>query len=830
MSITITKTAGIPIRRDGQQSITVALGGIGGGGSYGDTEGSVNVTSHASLSSLTYATAGHTGFAPSASPTFTGTVTIPTPFTLGAVSVTTTGTQLNYLNTSTGVTGTAKVVLSASPTFTGTVGAAAITATGIITSSAFRVASGTTLSYFNGGNVGFGIEVPTVPVHIKSSTNTLLTVESTDTICRIRISDAVDDFYITSWSGIMALGNSTTLANNAIFILDDDNVGIKTTTPGGAFCVNGGVHIGGDTDAGDDNLWIDGFVGSEDWVSETTGWHGTYAGAFDFRSVFTNELICKTFIADIDLALLSGTMVSKSITQVSRDFVIPAVNATGTLYVEAIPGFPTSQCFEDNDYIRLQVINRTGGGLIWVSAYGTVASFVNDGAGEQHYTFTTKYAGATGAAEGETVYAGAGAQDLGISGNGYIQSEAGSHSLYTPYIQTVTWTTNPWAGGNLEVRTRMGNLTGVTNQTGFGLVTRKDSNNYVTQWWNTSDDWGLRGVVGSEEMFSLGDVNQIAGWTFTQELLYKEITANRILRINASDASYTVGFQFYRHNPDMSDGDVKIVQMGQLYTAGNAITGGTDYGFQIKTYHTSGDTYRDIVYLGADARTIAGWNIDSTTISKNNATLSSTGVLTLGTGDDVAIISAVDATYRVWIGDATAADAPFSVAKNGDVSIGSASTLQMKAVTGTGIGISGLDIYEGLYNGDGTAYGTVHINKKGYLGGLTKYRNTIIGDGKFANILKTTGSTKLTELFGSLYVTGGCRLDDDVAIGGTGGADTSAALDIRGPKALIIPRMDEDARDDIDTAGAVNGMLIYNTDTTYINMYVGGAWQKVAIG
>jgi len=43
---------------------------------------------------------GQTGtgnFVGSISPTFAGTVTYPTPFTLGAVSVTTTGTQLNYL-------------------------------------------------------------------------------------------------------------------------------------------------------------------------------------------------------------------------------------------------------------------------------------------------------------------------------------------------------------------------------------------------------------------------------------------------------------------------------------------------------------------------------------------------------------------------------------------------------------------------------------------------------------------------------------------------------------------------------------------------------------
>ena len=37
--------------------------------------------------------------APTASPTFTGTVIIPTPFTLGATSITTTAAQLNYINT-----------------------------------------------------------------------------------------------------------------------------------------------------------------------------------------------------------------------------------------------------------------------------------------------------------------------------------------------------------------------------------------------------------------------------------------------------------------------------------------------------------------------------------------------------------------------------------------------------------------------------------------------------------------------------------------------------------------------------------------------------------
>lgn len=61
-----------------------------------------------------------TAYAPIASPTFTGTVTIPTPFTIGAVSMTATGAQLNYLSSATGTTGTTStnLVFSTSPTIT----------------------------------------------------------------------------------------------------------------------------------------------------------------------------------------------------------------------------------------------------------------------------------------------------------------------------------------------------------------------------------------------------------------------------------------------------------------------------------------------------------------------------------------------------------------------------------------------------------------------------------------------------------------------------------------------------------------------------------------
>lgn len=101
--------------------------------------------------------------APKASPTFTGTVVVPTPFTIGAVSMTATGTQLNYVA---GVTSAIQTQLNAkapvaSPTFTGTVVLPLVTVTkangveatnavtasgssGVITTSSLSAAAGAT--------------------------------------------------------------------------------------------------------------------------------------------------------------------------------------------------------------------------------------------------------------------------------------------------------------------------------------------------------------------------------------------------------------------------------------------------------------------------------------------------------------------------------------------------------------------------------------------------------------------------------------------------------------------------------------------------------------
>ncbi len=64
---------------------------------------------------------------------------------------------------------------------------------------------------------------------------------------------------------------------------------------------------------------------------------------------------------------------------------------------------------------------------------------------------------------------------------------------------------------------------------------------------------------------------------------------------------------------------------------------------------------------------IAGFIIDENTISKNDLVLDSTGKIVLGTGNNTIQMSSVDSTYRLWIGHATPASAPFSVTRTGVV-------------------------------------------------------------------------------------------------------------------------------------------------------------------
>lgn len=109
--------------------------------------------------------------------------------------------------------------------------------------------------------------------------------------------------------------------------------------------------------------------------------------------------------------------------------------------------------------------------------------------------------------------------------------------------------------------------------------------------------------------------------------------------------------------------------------------------------------------ITASSGTIGGWSIAATTLSSNNAILHSAGQLLLGTSNDIVILSATDATYRIWIGNVTSSSAAFRVTKAG----------VMTAIGGffSGSGTSGDYVQidgSGFRAGSNTAAGVVLIN------------------------------------------------------------------------------------------------------------------------
>jgi hypothetical protein len=78
-----------------------------------------------------------------------------------------------------------------------------------------------------------------------------------------------------------------------------------------------------------------------------------------------------------------------------------------------------------------------------------------------------------------------------------------------------------------------------------------------------------------------------------------------------------------------------------------------------------GDELIIVGSVTADDGEIGGWIIGASELTGGNVVLDSSGFIAVGTGDNVAMLSSVDPTYRIWAGDATGADAPFSVTQAG---------------------------------------------------------------------------------------------------------------------------------------------------------------------
>lgn len=218
---------------------------------------------------------------------------------------------------------------------------------------------------------------------------------------------------------------------------------------------------------------LGGNTGTSTYVSQTTGWRATAAGAGDFRYLFADELHAKSFIADLEQALAGGQIITKSVAIVAIDFGCPNAAGTQTLTVEDLPNAADMQVFESGDTVALRTFSRASGALTVADCVGVVTLPNTSAVGTQAWVFTRNSGGNAGTMTGgTTVPIGTLALDFGTTGNGYYEVNAvdGAYGANSPYAQIVTWATSPVAA-NRTVRARFGKLTGITGAANeFGLI------------------------------------------------------------------------------------------------------------------------------------------------------------------------------------------------------------------------------------------------------------------------------------------------------------------------------------------------------------------------
>jgi hypothetical protein len=167
----------------------------------------------------------------------------------------------------------------------------------------------------------------------------------------------------------------------------------------------------------------------------------------------------------------------------------------------------------------------------------------------------------------------------------------------------------------------------------------------------------------------------IGGWTINASSISGgSVTIDSVGNIRAGKGTYADGNSGFWLGKDTADANKIKFFIGS--STENLKWDGTDLSITGSISANGGD--------------IAGWIIGADNLSKNDVTISSTGFVNLGTGNDIVKLSSVDATYRIWVGDATAASAPFRVSKTGVVTANGAVLDSSSSIGGrTGATISG---------------------------------------------------------------------------------------------------------------------------------------------
>lgn len=430
-----------------------------------------------------------------------------------------------------------------------------------------------------------------------------------------------------------------------------------------------------------------------------------HAGIFTYNSI--NVTAGTQLITPSGAKLKSDVTVTASPTYGTTTFTVDAVDQDGITHA-------ASQLFAVNDIIRLK------DGLVGDTWFKVTA--VSDQTTFWRYTASIQAGTAN-----VTYRAGQGIPDYGVSGKGGIMLTADQTN--SPYLQMFTHAgtfSSADASGSLTLtpQLRLGNLNGSYGFSSdiyglgagqYGVAGKSwvivDPTNGVRIGNNTTTKISLDASGNASFSGSVtASAGTIGGFSITSTYINNGTTyfasgfdvpagahtwfgksatgysgmglndGTRILRFRLGDGSIYPYIQVW-------DGSHNRVVIGGLNNDwGDGLSDGV-YGMKI--FNSSGTKLVEF----SDARNIiGGWTIGATTITAGSATLDSAGKLSLGTGNNIAILDAADATYRLAIGNATYASAPFRVDKTGALTATSATitgTINATAGNFSGIALTG---------------------------------------------------------------------------------------------------------------------------------------------
>ncbi len=414
---------------------------------------------------------------------------------------------------------------------------------------------------------------------------------------------------------------------------------------------------------------ITGTLSSTVFTSGVSGWQIAATGDAEFNNIVARGSFTTTvFVKNLVSAIAGNLVVAKSSGTLATNYAV-----AGTMTIDAPPG--GGWLFATGDIVRLK--DYEGG----ASSFDTWVTVTRTGT-ENVYT-TVLLAGTSP----HTYNAGLAAVDYGASGQGLVQISADGTNA--PWLSIATHAGSPHT--TLTEKLRIGNLSGITDPlfgalSGYGVWT--DNGYFTGKIKSTSGELGgwvlaatsltdAAGVVGLSSAVTGGDdirfwagnatpasapfrVTEAGALVATSATITGSITATTgtvggwvISSASLADAAGVVGMssavtggddvRFWAGNATPSSAPFRVTEAGALVATSATISGS----------------------ITATSGTIGGWTVGASTLTGGNATLNSSGILSLGTGNDVVVLDAADATYRLAIGNTTYSSAPFTISKSG---------------------------------------------------------------------------------------------------------------------------------------------------------------------